>query len=128
MPEQVAILFELSTEEMQILDQLTVCQGLENAVSNKKLAELTGIEERKVQDLVKHLVEEHRYPIGSATGQPHGYYWITTAAEQERSEKQLEHRIISTARRLARLRKNTPHAVLLQLSLDMETEQAEVTA
>lgn len=126
MSEQAAILFELSVEEMQIVEQLSYCHGLENAVSNRKLAALTGIEERKAQDLVKHLVEEHHYPIGSATGKPHGYYWITTAEEQERSEKQLEHRIISTARRLARLRKNTPHAILLQLSLDMETEEARV--
>lgn len=122
MTESISQAPELSVQELQVLDQLSFCQGNENAVPVEELAKLTGIDDRVVQKIVKHLIEEHHYPIGSSTGKPNGYYWITTAAEQQRSEAQLEHRIISTARRLARLRKNTPAEVLGQMILTLNQE------
>jgi hypothetical protein len=122
------LLSNLSEGESLVLAEIRACPGLAFALPVDEVARRTGIDDRTVQELVKHLIEEHGYPIGSATGDPHGYYWITTAEEQARAEQQLVHRIISIARRLARLRKNTPHAILLQLSLDMEVEEAKAPA
>jgi hypothetical protein len=113
---------EPSEAERLVLAEVRACPGLDFALPVDEVASRTGLERRVVEHIVKHLIEEHGLPIGSATGDPHGYFWITTAEEQASSERQLENRIKSIARRLARLRKNTPHAILLQLSLDLETE------
>ncbi len=114
---------ELSDAELAVRFQIGQREGRPQAISLQDLAAAVDLSPREVQHVIKHLIELHRLPIGSATSAPHGYYWITGLQDQERAEKQLAHRIISTARRLARLKQNTPDEVLGQLALDVQRDE-----
>ncbi|WP_447978111.1 hypothetical protein [Candidatus Nitrospira bockiana] len=113
------VAIEMSAEERAVWREIQRHEGRASALSLEHLAAVTAIAPRIVQRIVKHLIEHHHCPIGSATGEPHGYYVIRTTDEQTRAERQLEHRIIKTAQRLAALRKNTPADVLGQLTMEL---------
>lgn len=111
----------LSDPEAAVLACVQACLGMAQAKPVDQVAEETGVDPRVVQKIVKHLIERHRCAIGSATGDPHGYYWIATADEQGRAEQQLKNRIIHTAQRLAALKKNTPDEILGQIRMELTT-------
>jgi hypothetical protein len=108
---------EMTPEEQAVWREIDARPGREQSIALGDLAVLVGIAPRVVQWIVKHLIERHACAIGSATGTPHGYYRITSFEDLEKSRKQLEHRIIRTAQRLAALNKNTPAECLGQIQL-----------
>lgn len=114
-------LLELTEPEAVVLACVRACAGMAQAKPVDQVAQETGIDPRVVQKIVKHLIEAHGHPIGSSTGEPHGYYWIATADEQARAEQQLRNRIIRTAQRLAALKHNTPDDVLGQIRMELTT-------
>lgn len=114
-----ALPLDRSEHEQRVLEVLHECRGRRMAIGKSDLARRTGIHERTVREIIKHLIEAHGEPIGSTSGDPHGYYMICTADEQQQAEAELQHRIIELARRLASLRKNTPSAVLGQITLEL---------
>ncbi len=117
---------ELTASERLVRDLIAAHRGHAQAVPLRALAAGTGLYWRDVQQIVKHLIEAHHCPIGSATGKPHGYYWIVDEEDQARAEAQLRHRIVSCARRLALLERNTPRQILAQLALELDAEASAV--
>jgi hypothetical protein len=83
------------------------------------LAREAGLGTRQLQRIIKHLIEDHGEPIGSATVPPTGYYVITDEPEVRAAVAQLEHRLGSLARRIARLRRIAPEEVFGQRRLDL---------
>ncbi len=102
---EVAPLEELSWEERQILSILSQRRGKELAIPVRALAEAVRISERELRDRVKHLVEYHGVLIGSSTQQPYGYYIMEDPEEVDAAVRQLQHRLISLAVRISKLRK-----------------------
>lgn len=90
---------ELPAEQAQVLALVRARRGRAAAIGVADLAAATGIDERRVQQVVKHLVEEHQAPIGTGTTPPHGYYWIVTDEERREVRDSLVRRAVSTLRR-----------------------------
>lgn len=109
----------LTDEERAIMEILSVNRGKENAISMSDLAGVIGLSTRTLQMRIKHLIETHRVLIGSSTWDPHGYYLITDSNEVEASVKQLEHRLISLAVRISRIKKISVEEVFGQMRLEV---------
>jgi len=82
-----------------------ILRGRQNARSVDLLAELTGIQRRHVEKIVRRLIAEHNMFIGSSCGRPSGYYLITDAAEIDQVYESLRHRGIQILMRAAKLKK-----------------------
>lgn len=89
---------ELTALERAVLSLIQ--RGRENAISMPALAEAVGITTRELQQIIQHLINDHGVLIASATGRNHGYYYPQSEDEYRAAAAQLEHRIISLARRL----------------------------
>lgn len=117
---------DYSEQELLVLGMLRHRRRA-NALGMPQLAACVGCSSRRVQQLVKGLIEYHAEPIGSlsASGQ-HGYFWIEEPEDLDKAEANLRHRALSVLRRLAKLKRATPAEVLgqLQLELDATTEAA----
>lgn len=116
----------MSPEELAVWSVLQTRVGRAAAIPMADLAAQVGLGTRTLQSVVKHLVEDHHLPIGSSTGGAdgvHGYYRVASPDDLERTVRQLDHRIISTARRKARLVQSTAARVLGQLTMDLEREE-----
>lgn len=94
----------LDTPSLQVYGIIRHHKGRANAISVGAIATHTGIGERTVRSIVKHLIEDHRVRIGSALGRPSGYYIIETLEETEQNERTLRSLAISTLRHAAVLR------------------------
>jgi|CXWL01.1.fsa_nt_gi hypothetical protein len=112
----------LSLEQQRVLFVIATRLGWQSAIPLRELAETVRITPRVVQQIVKHLIESHHAAIGSITGGDagvHGYFLIVTREDLEMADRQLTHRIMHTAQRLAHLRRNTPDEVLGQIRLEL---------
>jgi hypothetical protein len=90
--------YPLTKEEAEVIRLLK--KGRANAISMTELATLINVSTRRLQDIIKHLIEDHCIFIGSTCGKQHGY-WLPTDEEDYRAAvDQLKHRIISLARRI----------------------------
>ncbi|MBA7533150.1 hypothetical protein ES705_25385 [subsurface metagenome] len=94
--------------------------GRKNAISVTSISESTAIPPRTVRDIVKKLIEHHMIRIGSALGQPSGYYMIATKEEAEQNEKTLRKLGISILVRAAVLKKLTIKEYMKQLQGGLE--------
>lgn len=110
----------LSSDELAVFAEVRRHRGRARAVGLEIVAGLTGLSERKVQELVARLIEQHGVPIGSAVKHPMGYFLIETEEELAESLSQLVHRITALARRIAALKHSTLPIVLRQLALDLD--------
>lgn len=90
---------EYTKTEKAILSILLGHTGSANAIKSRELASRTGIEERKVRDVIKHLIEDKHVPIGSSTVKPYGYYIIIDNDERNHVSANLYARAISILRR-----------------------------
>ena len=90
--------------EARVLSLIQLGRG--NAISMQALASAVGawhakpLHTRELQDVIKHLIEDHGVLIASATGRNHGYYYPVTEDELISARAQIIHRIQSLARRL----------------------------
>lgn len=83
-------------EEEAVLAVISRHRGRARAVSMKEVARVTGVNERTVQSIVKQLVEEKHWPIGTATSAPYGYFMIENEAERRAVRNHLVRRALST--------------------------------
>lgn len=111
---------DLTPRELLVLDALAPHRGRAAAIHKEALAEMVGMEVRKVRIVIAHLIERHNQPIGSASQAPAGYFLIETAEEAEQAAQELKARIIQLAKRLAKLKQNTPADCLDQLRIDLQ--------
>lgn len=98
-PDEYAPPRDLAEEEVRVLTEVRRRCGKPAAIAVADLAAATGIEERRVQQVVKHLVERHQAPIGTATKPPFGYYWIVSDEERREVRDSLVRRAVSTLQR-----------------------------
>ena len=115
---------DLSPGERRVLETLQRHRGRAAAIHKEALAATVWLEVRQVRIMIAHLIERHNQPIGSASQSPAGYFLIETAQEAEQAAQELKARIIQLAKRLAKLKRNTPADCLDQLRLDLVTEAA----
>ena len=117
MPKQLGINFEnasehLTDEEREVLRSLKA--GRDKAQAVAAVAQFVGVTPRRLQEIVRHLINEHGEPIGSATSRPTGYYFINDAKEIEDVCQALRHRAICILHRVAKLKKSTVVTVFRQ--------------
>jgi len=65
-----------------IVSRLRPLKGRAAAISMHAIAAETEISTRDIQAIVKYLVEERHFPIGTAMSEPRGYFWIASEAER----------------------------------------------
>ena len=108
-PTQLNIFDELSmdSDSQFVFSLIQRRRGRGHAISVADISDATGIPPRVVRDIVKHLIERHAIRIGSALGNPPGYYMIETMEEAEQNEKTLRQLGISILTRAAVLKKLT---------------------
>ncbi len=118
---QLDMNLDLDRDEQAVMKILRKHRGRESAVKVNRIVQLTGINERQVRDIVKHLIHEHRVPVGSSTKKPYGYYWIETADEAFENYEALRRRGISVLARAAKVKGVTLPELLGQLKLETES-------
>jgi ribosomal protein S25 len=63
--------------------------GKENAITQWEIAEKTGINARRVRQMIRELIEQHGVCIGSTPHQPAGYYLCQTKEELDENYNRL---------------------------------------
>jgi biotin operon repressor len=116
-PEQLAFDFDLTREEQAIINRLW--PGRANVTSRRTISAETGIEERRVRQIIKHLRERHGYSIGSSSGHPAGYYIISDPKELEEFIGTMRHRGISILFMVAKVTGNSLETVFHQGKLEL---------
>ena len=94
--------------------------GRNNAISVKALAAETGMGSVEIRQTVRDLIMEHGILIGSAVGNPPGYFIPETAEEATTATRSLLHRGIMILARVARMRKSSLELVFNQGRLEFE--------
>ena len=89
----------LTADEGEVLVVLSQHRGRDEAIPVAALAERTRLDGRRLQIIVKQLVEAHQVPIGTATRAPFGYYIIQSDEERREVRDSMMHRALSTKRR-----------------------------
>lgn len=100
-----------------ILGHLEAHKGRENPIPRRELAGRVQLTTRQLERRIKALVEHHDILIGSATGEPHGYYIPTDPAEIAMVVGQLLHRATSIIRRVAKIRKVAEEEIFGQMRM-----------
>jgi hypothetical protein len=96
--------------------------GRDRAVSMHAISEQLGLSTRDIQDIVKFLVEERSWPIGSATSKPFGYYLIRSEEELRQNYQHFVRRGVSNLRH-ARAYKKASIVGPIVGQLEMEVDE-----
>lgn len=98
-------------------------RGRDRAVRQADLAKTFGLNVRALQYALEYLAYEGERPVATSCRKPMGVYVATTAQEKLEYALQLEHRIISLARRLRSVTRTPLVHVSVQRRLPMEAPQ-----
>jgi len=79
-------------------------KGIENAVSNKRLAEAVGLEERTSREIVAKLITIDNIPIGSCSVNHSGIYFCSNDEDFKIAHNELIGRMKKLSRRAKGLR------------------------
>ncbi len=97
--------------------------GRPAAISMHAIAAQVGISTRDVQDIVKLLVEERSWPIGSGT-KPYGYYLIRSEDELRQNYQHFVRRGVSNLRHARAYKKaSIVGPIVGQLEMEVEGEK-----
>lgn len=116
---------KLAEDERRVYNALYFHQGHAKAVKVRELAfeafpfRPAADRERVTRDLVKALTEDHKIAIATSVHKPYGVYFVTSPDELLDYCNSLTARIVSTARRIASLKKISLPAFLGQLSVEL---------
>lgn len=123
--EQLAIgIPPMTREEKAVAAILTEHRGRAKAIMARRLAELAGLDERRLRQVIKHLVERHHMAIGSTTSVPPGYYLITDPRERAAVRRSLMRRALSILERArAYDRAGWVHQLAGQLALKIQEDE-----
>ncbi|MDZ4042895.1 MAG: hypothetical protein U1D96_05295 [Eubacteriales bacterium] len=97
--EQLQLVPSMTPEEDRIAKIIFKHRGRSNPVQVTVLSYKTGIDQRKVREIVKGLIEDHLLPIGSTSSKPAGYYVITDPRELRLVRRSLIRRAVSILNR-----------------------------
>ena len=90
---------DVEAQKERILAILRPLRGKKNAITAPALAKESRIVERKVRDIVSHLITEEKILIGSSVNDPCGFYMIKTFGEWKENIKQCDSREKSLKKR-----------------------------
>lgn len=110
----------LSEEEAAVYKVIRDHRGREKAIKVDKVAWETSIQSVRVREIVSHLVVRHGKLIGSATGNPPGFYIIEDREELREHIRSLQHRGIMCLVRAAALAKTSIEDIFGQARLEQE--------
>jgi len=90
----------LNEAEHEIADYLfDFHKGIGKAVSNRTLSEVFMLEERKLRQIITHLIVEHKVPIGSCSVNHSGIYFVSSDEDYKIASDELMGRVKKLSRR-----------------------------
>lgn len=100
MIQQLPLQYQVpNSDEARLVEKIhTIIKGHHGraaAISMHRISEVTGVQPRLIQAIVKFLVEERLLPIGTSTSKPFGYFWIETDEERRAVRDQFVRRAVS---------------------------------
>jgi hypothetical protein len=105
----------------RVLAVIRIHVGRDRAISMHAIAEQLRISTRDIQDIVKFLVEERSWPIGSATSKPFGYYLIRNEDELRQNYQHFVRRGVSNLRHARAYKKaSIVGPIVGQLEIEVE--------
>jgi hypothetical protein len=111
----------LDIDEQEILSSLG--RGRMSAIPAGAIADRLAMDERKVRQVIRHLIDCHHAVIGSATDSPPGFYLVTDPGELADVVGALRHRGISILARAARISGNSIESIFHQGVLEIEAQK-----
>lgn len=118
--EFLRLIPEMTKDELTIAMWIESRLGPRQAIPVAELSLRTGLDERRVRQIVKHLIERHYLPIGSSVN-PGGYYTISDNNERLRVRRALIRRAVSILERArAYDRGNWINGLIGQLEMQLE--------
>lgn len=115
MPDQLQIGFDFTAEESHVLTAISLHRGRSNAVIGDILAEFTGIEYKRLREVISHLINHYGCLIASC---PRGYFIPLTPAEISEATRSLRHRGIMILVRASKLQKASIEAIFHQARME----------
>ncbi len=128
MPHQLQIGFDsdgealLSGEESRVLAAVSGRRGRERAVTGEVLAALTGIEYKRLREVISHLINHHGCLIASCT---RGYFIPVTPEEISEATRSLRHRGIMILVRASKLQKASLEEIFHQARMEWGGNHAQ---
>jgi len=83
---------------------LDYCKGINNAISNKRLARCFNLEERRLRQIITKLIVINLIPIGSRSTNHSGIFFISSESEFKIASDELLSRIKKLSKRHKALR------------------------
>lgn len=96
--------------------------GRESAVSSTEIERVTGLSERKIQQVIRSLRMKHGYPIGAAVESPMGYYIAVKQEELADMARALRSRALKVLAVAARFSKRSLRMEFDNAVMEMEGE------
>lgn len=112
----------LLPEERKVL--ILIRSGRANARQADELAELTGMKNIEVRQIVRHLRLHHNVLIMSATSKPAGYYLAVNAEESRAGIRQIVNRIRALRELLDEMDRQTAEKIFGQRNYLDDLEKA----
>ena len=122
MPDQLQIGFDFTTEESLVLAAISSHRGRDKAVVGEILAALTGIDYKRVREVIAHLINHHGCLIASC---PRGYFIPVTPAEISEATRSLRHRGIMILVRASKLQKASLEDIFNQARIEFGEDDNE---
>lgn len=94
----------------------------ENPIKKSQIAKKTGLHERKVRNILKHLVEHRGYRIGSTPNRPQGYFVIENLEDARDVCRRYRSQAISILMRERSLRQISIRELVGQVEIDLRSE------
>ena len=109
----------MTMDEAAVLRVLRGHVGREAAIQVEAIAAETGVSGRKVQQIVRHLIEHHGQLIGTASSAPYGNYIMSDPDEIDEVVRSLRHRGIAVLVRASIISKTSVETVFGQARLEL---------
>jgi hypothetical protein len=116
--------FGMTVEEQVIWGLLG--HGRERAIGAAWLSRMVGVPERRIRQVIRHLVMQHNILIATAVDDPAGFYIAIRREEVEHATKSLRHRGIMILMRAAKLSKISLEEIFHQGRLELQGRGSRV--
>lgn len=107
----------MTAEERRVWSVLRGHKGQDHAITRARLAEATGLDDRRMRQVLAHLRKRHGRPIGSVSSPPGGYYVIRQAREARSVLRQYWRRVLDQLETIQVLERKQLPELVGQLSM-----------
>lgn len=113
-------LSRLTDDESLVWDALSTShRGRSEAITRASLSTVVGMPARRLNTVVKSLVQVHGLPIGSSPHHPPGYYVIETPEESAEVTARYYRQALSLLYRMRRLKEVSLRDLCGQIEMDL---------